>query len=137
MGTEFWVNEVFRPNERQMWLFGAGRTPEQCAKKGVPKHYARPKDPIVTNSWSAKNSAHGWMENGKPAACALDIVPLGKDGKPWTKDDPWDDLVKVVQSFEHIGLRHFHKPGKPPWDKPHVQLTEWSDAEHRLILPGR
>jgi hypothetical protein len=133
-------NEVWRPNERQQWLWAQGRTADQCRRQGVPVKYARDGN-IVTNSWSAKNSAHGWTTNlggGKlaPAACALDVVPVGTDGKPWTKDDPWQEWLAFVDRPEvaALGLVHFAKPGKKPWDLPHLQLREWSDKEKRLIL---
>lgn len=143
--TSFLVNEVFRPNIRQQWLYGQGRTIEQCQVKGVPERFARAGD-IVTNAWSAAVGAHGWLEAGDPptlrtpASCALDVVPLGSDGKPWSKDDPWDAFVALTTEPGSVGYRiglvHFHSAGKAVSDKPHLQLVEWSDAEHRLILPS-
>jgi hypothetical protein len=104
----------------------------------VPPEFARP-GAIVTNAWSAKTSAHGWTETRKgvtvPAAAALDVVPVGKDGKPWTADDDWDGFLRAMTAEGYaIGLVHFHKPGEPPSDKPHLQLKEWSDASHQLLL---
>lgn len=129
------VNEVYRPNARQQWLYGAGRGGEQLVAKGIPAEWARPAEKIVTNAWSSETSAHGWVEDGKPAACALDVVPVGADGKPWTADDRWDDFLKaVVQVGRTIGLVHFHAPGKEVWDKPHLQLFEWDDALKQLVL---
>lgn len=128
------VNEGWRSDSRQAWLYGQGRSPEELRAVGLDPTLSRP-GPKVTNAWSARLSAHGWMENDKPAACALDLVPLGTDDKPWSPDDPWDDFVRVVAELApKSGLRHFSKPGKPPWDKPHVQLVEWSDGLHRLVL---
>lgn len=128
--------ECFRYDARQAWLYGQGRKAPVLKKVGVDPSYARA-GPIVTNAWSAALSAHGWrLNNGAPASCAIDIVPLGPDGRPWTQDDPWDQLVEVVAKLSaKVGLRHFSKPGKPPWDKPHLQLVEWSDSLHRLVLP--
>ena len=140
-GFKMLVNEVYRPEERQQWLFAQGRTPDECKRYGVPVKYARA-GAKVTNSWSAKNSAHGWTQNvggGKvaAAACAIDVVPLGADGKPWSKDDPWDAWYTFVSQpdIKAIGLVHFTKPGKKPWDMPHLQLREWSDKLKRLVLP--
>lgn len=133
-------NEAYRTEERQRWLWAQGRTVEQCRRNGVPVKYARGGN-IVTNSWSARNSAHGWTQSvgvGKvvPAACAIDVVPLGTDGKPWTKDDPWDTWYTFLcqPTILAIGLVHFHKPGKKPWDMPHLQLKEWSDQLKRLVI---
>lgn len=130
------VNEGYRADIRQAWLYGAGRTAEMLLAVGVPGEFARPNEEKVTNAWSAKLSAHGWeLDDGTPASCALDLVPLGADDKPWTKDDPWDDFVRVVAELApKCKLVHFSKPGKKPWDKPHVQLVEWSDGLHRLVL---
>lgn len=126
-GFDMFENETWRPDERQRWLYAQGRT-----RPGA----------IVTNSNSASNSAHGWTEpdghgNVIPAACGIDVVPLGKDGKPWTKDDPWTDWLAFALRPEvrALGLIHFAKPGKQPWDTPHLQLVEWSDKVKKLILP--
>lgn len=129
------VWEVYRSDARQAWLYGQGRTANELVAVGLDPALARP-GLKVTNAWSAKLSAHGWtLDDGTPAACALDLVPLGKDDQPWSKDDPWDDMVRVVaEESAKCGLRHFHKAGKAPTDKPHVQLVEYSDALHRLVL---
>jgi hypothetical protein len=139
-GFQMLVNEVYRPDVRQQWLYAQGRTAEQCKRMGIPAKFAR-EGAIVTNSWSAKNSAHGWTRAvgvGKvaPAACALDVVPVGADGKPWTKDDLWDTWYTFVSrsDVKALGLVHFAKPGKKPWDMPHLQLKEWSDKEKRPIF---
>lgn len=135
------VNEAWRPEERQQWLYAQGRTTDECKRMGVPAKYARA-GAIVTNSWSAANSAHGWTHGAgvntvAPAACAIDVVPLGADSKPWTKDDPWASWYTFVSrpEIKAIGLVHFTKPGKKPWDMPHLQLKEWSDKLKRLVLP--
>jgi hypothetical protein len=140
-GFRMFVNETYRPDIRQQWLWAQGRTAEQCKRQGVPPKFAR-EGAIVTNSSSAKNSAHGWTRAigvGKvaPAACAIDVVPVGTDGKPWTKDDTWDSWYAFVARPEvkALGLVHFSKPGKKPWDLPHLQLKEWSDKEKRPIFP--
>lgn len=139
-GISLRVIEVYRPDVRQQWLYGAGRIPELCVTKGVPREFARPAEKIVTNAWSASVGAHGWSENGQPASCAMDVVPVGADGKPWTDDDRWSEFVELTNDFldvgGRVGLTHFHAPGKDVWDKPHLQLVEWSDLEHRLILPA-
>lgn len=127
------IVECFRSDERQAWLYGQGRTPAELEAVGVDPLFARAGD-RVTNAYSAALSAHGWRDDwGQPASCALDLVPVGKDGKPWTADDPWGAFVEAVANSKS-GLRHFSKQGKPPWDKPHVQLREWNDAQHRLVI---
>jgi hypothetical protein len=142
------VNEVYRPEPRQQWLYGAGRPAELLLSRNIPIEWARPTEPIVTNAWSAATSAHGYTlvppYTGEtppallPAACALDVVPVGADGRPWTVDDRWDEFVqRVAEIGSRIGLIHFHAPGKAVWDKPHLQLVEWSDTQHTLLPPAR
>lgn len=128
-GWVFRVSEVYRPNLRQQWLYGAGRESDKLLAHGINPLFARPGERIVTNAYNNRTSAHGWMENGKPAAAGIDVVPLGPDGKPYTRDDPWDEFVRACAEFEgESGLRHFHSPGKAVWDKPHLQLVEWQDG---------
>lgn len=140
-GIPMFLNEAYRYDARQKWLFGAGRTGDECARYGVPRAYARPKEARVTNAYSCGTSAHGWTrvdERGilVPAAAAIDVVPVGADGKPWTKDDDWKGfLAALVEDGYAVGLVHFHKPGAPPTDKPHLQLREWSDKVFKVILP--
>ena len=132
-GFAMMLIEVYRPDTRQQWLYAQGRTPEACAIKGIPTQWARPGS-IVTNAWSAKTSAHGWTSEGEPAAAALDVVPVGADGKPWTIDDPWDAFVSAIARYgAEVGLVHFTSRGKVT-DRPHLQLREYSDLTHRLEL---
>lgn len=138
--------EGYRPDERQQWLYAQGRTAAQLKAKGIDPLFART-GPIITNAWSAKTSAHGFTllppytgeqpTEELPAACALDLDVLGADGKPWTKDDPWDEFVVLTSDgglLASIGLVHFHAVGKAVWDKPHIQLIEWSDVTHNLLV---
>jgi hypothetical protein len=119
---------------RQQFLWGAGRTVGALLDKGIPGRWARPNLARVTNAWSAKVSAHGHTEGNRPAACAIDVVPAGKDGRPWTLDDEWDWFCSVVarEGAGH-GLVHFTSRGKVT-DRPHLQLTEWCDRCFTLHL---
>jgi hypothetical protein len=132
-GFPMFVEEVYRFDLRQQWLFAQGRSPEVCRLNAIPEAWARP-GPIVTNASSARASAHGFkLLNGQPASCAVDLVPLGPDGKPWSPDDPWQEFVGRLEPLLNAhGFRHFHAPGKEVWDKPHVQLVGWNDATHTL-----
>src|SRR5260370_23512783 len=51
--------EVFRSDERQRWLYGQGRTPEQLLVIGLDPVLACPELPRVTNAPTAHTSAHG------------------------------------------------------------------------------
>ena len=110
-GFMMMVNEVYRPEERQQWLYAQGRTAEQCVAKGIRADWARP-GKIVTNAWSAATSAHGYTLMGEPAAAALDVVPVGPDSKPWSADDPWDAFVGLLSRIgPQVGLVHFTHHG--------------------------
>lgn len=137
-GFLMWVNEGYRPELRQQWLYGQGRTVAECAAKGISPAFARP-GLRVTNAWSARVSAHGVTRTdvyGRvvPASAALDVVPVGADGRPWSADDLWDPwLAKLAEYGAGVGLVHFTSRGKIS-DMPHLQLSEWSDATHSLVL---
>lgn len=139
------VNEGYRPDLRQQWLYGQGRTAAQLKVKGIDPSFARP-GLIVTNAWSAKTSPHGltlpivgtgeWPD-GRPAACALDIIVLGQDGKPWTKDDPWDEFIKLTTDdgpLTNYGLVHFKGPRNIVTDGPHLQMIEYDNHTHNLLV---
>ncbi len=144
LGCRVIVNEGYRPDARQAYLYGQGRSSAQLLAVGLSPTLARP-GAIVTNAWSAKTSAHGFVlpmctadwPDGIPASLALDVIPLGADGKPWTKDDPWDQFIALTTDngpLASIGLVHFHRPGIKPWDAPHIQAVEYSDQTHNLLV---
>src|SRR6266516_1838195 len=97
------VWEGYRTDERQGWLWAQGRSAADCVGRGVNPVWARPGD-IVTNAWSAKVGPHGYVQpictvehpSGIPASCAIDVVPVGPDGLPWTADDDWDKYVTLT-----------------------------------------
>lgn len=135
------VVEVYRPDRRQQWLFGSGRSIAQLLDEGIPAEFARPNLPRITMAPRARLSAHGATQadgTGQmmPASAALDVVPVGEDGRPWTQDDPWDAFVVAIaaEGSSH-GLVHFHQHGKQVTDRPHLQLwPEWSDQSHTLTF---
>lgn len=137
-GWTMLVIEVYRPELRQQWLYGQGRTVGQLQVYGISFAFAHPKMPIVTNAWSARVSAHGTTrtENGMvlPAAAGIDVVPVGMDRLPWTADDPWDPfVVALAAEGPAFGLVHFHNRRKQVTDRPHLQLyPEWNDRTHLL-----
>lgn len=137
-GFPLFVNEVFRYDLRQGWLFGSGRSPEVCRSNGVDPRFSRPNEPVVTNAWSAGTSAHGFtlidgVGQTIPASCAIDVVPVGPDGIPWTKDDDWSTFLDHLESDANAcGLRHFRNASGQVSDKPHLQLVEFCDAHHAL-----
>ena len=85
-GIDLLVTCTYRSNEEQAALYAIGRT-----KPGR----------IVTNAKPGR-STHNNTLNGKPAALAVDVVPL-RDGKPvWSASDPvWK---RVGEIGEKVGL---------------------------------
>lgn len=134
--------EFFRYDARQGWLYGGGRSSAQLTIKGISEAYARPDAPIVTDAWSAATSAHGWTRQNDagiwvPAAAAVDLIPVGRDGKPFTADDPLAEFIALVaECSAAVGLRHFRRASGQIWDKDHVEMVEYSNATHQLELPN-
>lgn len=85
-GIDLLVTCTYRSNEEQAALYAIGRT-----KPGR----------IVTNAKPGR-STHNNTLTGKPAALAVDVVPL-RDGKPvWSASDPvWK---RVGEIGEKVGL---------------------------------
>lgn len=85
-GIDLLVTCTYRSNAEQAALYAIGRT-----KPGR----------IVTNAKPGR-STHNNTLNGKPAALAVDVVPL-RDGKPvWSASDPvWK---RVGEIGEKVGL---------------------------------
>ena len=85
-GIDLLVTCTYRSNEEQAALYAIGRT-----KPGR----------IVTNAKPGR-STHNNTLNGKPAALAVDVVPL-RGGKPvWSASDPvWK---RVGEIGEKVGL---------------------------------
>jgi len=145
LGVKVAVFEGYRPDARQRWLYGQGRSAVQLAKVGLDPSLSQPSLPIVTNAWSAKTSAHGYVlpmctadwPDGVPASLALDIMIFDAAGKQWANDAPWDQFVALTEdngALTQYGLVHFHSAGKAVWDRPHLQRVEWSDAVHNLLV---
>src|SRR3990172_811077 len=64
------INEGYRSDARQAWLYGQGRTAAELAVVGLDPALARP-GARVTNAASARLSAHGvTLPDGTPAAAA-------------------------------------------------------------------
>lgn len=103
--------DTLRTADRQSFLYGKGRTPEQCIEMGVDPKWAWPTCPDgrVTKAASYLTSWHGF-------GLAVDIVE--NDATPWT----------APQAFWHALGRHAMAQGLAwggGWsrfpDLPHVQ----------------
>lgn len=80
------IFETLRTPERQWYLYGKGRTAEQCLEMNVPPQYAWPTCPDgqVTKSPAAIKSWHGY-------GLACDIVE--NDATPWLASQAfWNTL---------------------------------------------
>lgn len=107
------IVETYRSKERQLYLYGQGRTAAQCKAKGVPVKYADPKKSTVT--WTI-NSIH-IQKN------AVDLVPQRKiNGKMtaiWNlQDKEFQTIIKTMQKYGFEAGAFF----KPQKDGPHYQI---------------
>lgn len=102
------VVETFRTEERQMWLYGQGRTAAQLKKKGVPAEYAH-KGTIVTQTL---NSIH-------KTGCAVDIVPVRNGKAIWDSKDK--DTKKIIDVMTKYGFEAGANWKSFP-DSPHFQI---------------
>lgn len=93
-GLDVLVTCTYRSNEEQDALYAQGRT--------TPGR-------IVTHA-RAGQSKHNWLEDGKPAALAVDIVPLRSGKLVWgtsgngIDDDPADDDKDDLELWERVAL---------------------------------
>jgi len=102
------IVETFRTPERQMWLFGQGRTASQLIQKKVPVEYAHP-GAVVTQTL---NSIH-------KTGCAVDMIPV-KNGKAvWNANDP--DTKKIIATMTKYGFEAGAN-WKTFKDSPHYQI---------------
>lgn len=102
--------ETFRPNERQWYIFGQGRTADALRDAGVPERYARP-GRIVTKARDASYSLHGY-------GLAVDYIhPTLKWDAPAAY---WEALQGVVTKYGFVWGGHW---ASLP-DVPHFQWAE-------------
>ena len=92
-GIDLLVTCTYRSNAEQAALYAIGRT-----KPGR----------IVTNAKTGRSN-HNTTQNGKPAALAVDVVPL-RSGKPvWgvngdgIDNNPADDLTDDLELWQKVG----------------------------------
>lgn len=107
------VVETLRTKERQYYLYGQGRTKEQCKAKGVPVKYAAPDKAKVT--WTL-NSIH-------ITGFAVDVVPQrevnGKMTAIWNTKDK--DTQKIIATMIRYGFEAGANWTSSP-DSPHYQV---------------
>lgn len=102
------IVETYRTKERQMWLYGQGRTAKQLAAKGVPAEYAHAGS-VVTQTL---NSIH-------KTGCAIDIVPVKNKKAVWDAKDP--DTKKIIATMTKYGFEAGAN-WKTFKDSPHYQI---------------
>ncbi|MCR5345903.1 MAG: M15 family metallopeptidase [Lachnospiraceae bacterium] len=102
------IVETYRTKERQMWLYGQGRTAKQLAAKGVPAEYAH-SGAIVTQTL---NSIH-------KTGCAIDIIPVRNGKAIWDANDA--DTKKIIATMTKYGFEAGAN-WKSFKDSPHYQI---------------
>lgn len=104
-GFNIQVFESLRTRERQAYLFGQGRTPQQCKDAGLKLYdqWAKPDGKIVTWTMQSKHL------EGK----AVDIVFIDAKGNPsWSGD--WKKLIDIAKT---CGLKSLY-----PTESSHFQI---------------
>lgn len=110
-GIDYIITCTYRTCEEQDALYACGRTaPGQ----------------IVTNAKGGQ-SAHNVCVNGKPAACAFDIVIMN-NGKPdWNADHPAWQSAGNIGKIVGLDWAGFWKQFR---EYPHFQLKDWRDIQN-------
>lgn len=136
-GVTVLVTCTSRTPTEQALLYAQGRTREQLDKVGLTD--IQPRAGAIVTRAPPGSSAHNAMDEfGRPAAKALDIVPL-RYGKPiWgtsgdgIDDDPSDDATddreawdRVAQHFKAAGFKWFGEKDAPFKEEAHFQDPSW------------
>jgi hypothetical protein len=119
-GFDPFVFETLRVAERQWWIYGCGRSVEQCIAAGVPKMYAWSGGRIVTSASSHLKSVHGH-------GLAVDII---SKSKMW--DAPTAFWAALGEAAEALGLTWGGR-WQHPHDVPHIQ---WSLRRGGSVYAG-
>lgn len=115
------VYETTRIERRQWWIYGTGRSAEQCVDHGVPAEFAwQGADGTTTNAASYLASVHGH-------GLAVDIISRRK---LWDASAAfWTALGKAVQA-QHLT---WGGTWKTPHDVPHFQ---WQLSRGGVVFAG-
>ena len=111
------IVETFRPQERQYYLYGQGRTVYQCTNAGMPKKYAE--------KYARKGTQVTWtLKSIHTKRCAVDVVPQRKQKNGvltaiWNASDK--DTIQLIKSMEKYGFEAGANWHSSP-DSPHFQV---------------
>lgn len=101
--VDFKVIEGVRSKERMWENYGKGRTVAQCAAKGVPARYARPRAAKVTWLNNPLKSNHRVMQDGYGHAVDCLIAPYDwKEGPGWKL---MNDAFMEAARIEKVKIR--------------------------------
>lgn len=110
------IVETYRPQLRQYYLYGQGRTPSQCAGAGMPKKYA--------DKYARSGARVTWTLNSiHIKRCAVDLIPQRNGKAIWnTNDKETQSIITIMQKvgFE-AGANWVNSP-----DSPHFQVDKIS-----------
>lgn len=107
------VTETYRPQERQYYLYGQGRSFSQCIGAGMPKKYA--------NKYARGGDQVTWTLNSMHTKrCAVDLIPQ-RDGKAiWNSKDA--ETLKIIEIMQSVGFEAGANWEYSP-DSPHFQVA--------------
>lgn len=122
-GVPFKLDEGFRSEERQAWLYASGRTrpgrivTQKDGRPGVwPKTH-----PVASERGKPRRSRH-------QSGLAADLYPVRGDGRVWIPPAEHEAWVLLASAAQSLGLR----PGRAWGDSPHVEWAGPLPAEKQV-----
>lgn len=116
--VDFVVTQGKRTRDEQMRLYGKGRTGAAVIKQGIPAHYAKPNEAIVT--WT--------MNSNHLSGNAVDIAPYVNGKIEWDDNGKlglWPQLAAAFkEAAAELGVSiQWGGDWKQKVDRPHFELT--------------
>lgn len=106
------VVETYRPQERQYYLYGQGRSVSTCVGAGVPKKYAQ--------KYARSGSKVTWTLNSiHIKRCAVDLIPQRNGKAIWNSKD--SQTKQIISIMESVGFEAGANWSSSP-DSPHFQV---------------
>lgn len=110
------IVETYRPQERQYYLYGQGRTASQCVGAGMPQKYAK--------LYARSGNQVTWTLNSiHIKRCAVDVIPQRKKNGVMTAiwDSKDKDTITLIKTMEKYGFEAGANWKQSP-DSPHFQI---------------
>lgn len=110
------VVETYRPQERQYYLYGQGRSVSTCIGAGVPRKYAQ--------KYARSGNKVTWTLNSiHIKRCAVDLIPQRNGKAIWNSSDY--QTKQIISIMESVGFEAGANWSSSP-DSPHYQVKDIS-----------